>query len=207
MRSSAAPKYGVQGLWVGEIKFDAQKLESDLYIEIVVIGFNATGARISVEDVHGAIGFSPLGMAGVGDIPAAPVSRICHERTKTANIEHLDQIFLVLEQRVPGGLSEMIVEQLNGGGRVQLDLKKFDPLVSPVGRQQDSARLPLWDGVAITRAANRIVTGRVVEGHVNIVAGASITAERRELVRCWRNMLAEAAREVRKRPAEIRLSS
>ena len=128
------------GVYIGQITVSIDKLNSDLFAEIGVLGYNGTTKFISINSVQGSI---------VYENDKLPTPTILTDRSSTTSLATAKEFLLVLEQRVPRDIAVKILSALSAKQRVALNLDSLNILAFfPPSREQRS-RLPLWYGLTI----------------------------------------------------------
>ena len=163
------------GLYVGTMDVDASCLASEFYLEIAILGFNATGGPISIGGTSGAIAACTVTDEQRSSEIDLPQKVIMHERTPTHNIGDLSQFLVVLYQRIQRSDAEHFSELLANGGQLDLYFSRLDIIVHAVADPTKSARLPIWAGACLRRVPDRILTDKIAMGSVNLVIGAPQT--------------------------------
>ena len=107
------------GLYVGEMNVDASHLGDEFYLEIAILGFNATGGSISIGEASGALAACEVTADQSSNRIDLPPAVIMHERTPTHNIGDLNQFFVVLYQQISRPDAERFSALLTNGGRIR----------------------------------------------------------------------------------------
>jgi hypothetical protein len=92
------------GMYIGEINFDLNKIKEDRYIEIVIRVFNGTGSTVALEGVKGAIRYHEMSAGKqFGDMPT-PTVRTDTSRTVLPGKEWS----IILAQHAPAAIADEI---------------------------------------------------------------------------------------------------
>jgi len=157
-QSEPPPWIGEKGLYVGFMQIDANKLADDLYVDIVIRGFNASGLPIQVANIIGSVGYRIVEGSSAVEKGVLPLPKWITDRGPTTGLEHLAEFQLILEQRVPKTLANMFVKSLDTG-HVQFDLQDLN---AGVTAGENRLRLPLWSGITLRRYSNDLTSGRII---------------------------------------------
>jgi hypothetical protein len=150
--------FDAEGLYVGEINVTTGHLEADYYFGMTVRAFNATGQEVEVAAISGHMAFRVAGSKA--DLTVLPQATFKKKEGKTFG--QFTEIFVIIEQRVPSDVVKVMTEALSSGGKIELDLDSFDILISPTRDRGQSTRLPVWGGVILSLAKDRVLAGRIV---------------------------------------------
>jgi len=173
-----------EGLYVGEIQADVRRLSDDLVMEISIRVFNATGASINIRNMRGYIGYRDSPGAQTESEVKLPMPQYLPDRSPVDDRPNLGEAFIVLAQHVSRETAQKIHQQIESREIPYFRLASLDliayptdtPRRPPHGEEVLTARLPLWSGFTLRRDTERVVTGRVIEGHVKQVIGATAVA-------------------------------
>lgn len=135
---------GLQGIYIGYIIVAAGALENERRLDFAIVGYNGSTDTIRVADVAGRI------RAGVGNLRdniklptplfqgvlnAEPGKEFVLQMRQDVSLEQAQDYLAALEQRK----------------HVGLDLRELNIVVSSIVNPEKSTRLPLWDGVNLSR--------------------------------------------------------
>jgi hypothetical protein len=162
-----ASKAFASSLYVGQVLVDTSHL-NDGVVEFTVRGFNATGERISIKRVDGYCRFA---FVVDGQIPksekGALAPPIVRPEPATNSVLDRTEFTIVLQQPIPRVIASEMAQILERGA-IHFEFSDLFVMAESV---TNSARLPMWDGVSIRRAAQ----GAIVSGLVRIMKAEPIS--------------------------------
>jgi hypothetical protein len=146
------------GVYIGQISVSIDKLDSDLFMEIGILGYNGTTKFISIESVQGTM---------VYENDKLPTPAILADRSPTTSLAAAKEFLLVLEQRVPRNIADKILSALNAKKRVSLNLDLLNILAFFPPNREQTTRLPLWYGMTIDLDEKPRV-GKIISASIRI---------------------------------------
>ena len=157
------PTLKSEGLYVGVTTVDAQNVEDTLEITIRMLCFNGTGETIFAQSVNGHV-LATETVDGkeipLGELPPAWLS----EKYKTDSFPAYREFTVALQQRVPKTIANSI--KILGTRGMSLNLEEVNVIIASEERPNETARLPVWDGIKISRNPNMLHSGRNLVLHV-----------------------------------------
>lgn len=156
----------LHGLYVGYIIASASGLADDRRLDFAIVGYNGSTETIRIGDVTGRI------RAGVGNLRDY-VKLDTPLFQGVLNAAPSTEFVLQMRQDVTGEQAQNYLNALEQNKHVGLDLRELNIVVSSTVNPEKSIRLPLWDGINLSRRDD-IVSARntILEGSATI----SITA-------------------------------
>ena len=153
------PPFKAEHVYVGQILVGIGQLEEKRSVEISIRGFNGSGHSIFVQRTEGKIIVEQMGQsskAAIGELPLPWLS----DKVKQQNINHGEEFSLLLEQRVTDDVASLIraVDEKNSLG---LNLDELNIFIGSHRNTENLERLPLWNGVRLSRSAEQLHCGRV----------------------------------------------
>ena len=162
-----------EGLYVGNITISDRHVKEELYFEINIRGMNATGDTIKIEKVQGRLtGKRSEKGQGVEDFGELPAPTIIFGKFANTGICHLNEFMIALEQRVPPNLAQCICN-LADEDSITLECRSLNVVAASEANEKRTARLPLWDGLFLTRSRQRLAVGRVHNLSANLCSGSA----------------------------------
>lgn len=148
-------------LYVGNMNVSISRLAEKRVIDISIRAFNGSNNSIFIQRVEGKLRLSEAqdGQSRPhGDLPP-PWLVEGDGKPKVEQIKHGEEFTISLEQRVSQEIAEKI-EQIGGSYRLHLACDELNiVMASHFGKQ--SVRLPLWDGISLSRGSDVISAGRI----------------------------------------------
>ncbi len=165
--------YGEKGIYIGRVFVETDKLEDDLVMLFVAMGFNASGYAFKIESVEGCISFVSNLVEGSTEKIELPTPRFAAERGQTGKVPNLSEFMYSFEQRVPKALVSQI---LDSATKKNAEFN-FDKLTVTVASESTKLRLPLWQAITIRKPWEQFSTGRILSTQVVVtLQSASLNA-------------------------------
>lgn len=142
------------GMYVGQITISIDKLSTDLFLEIGILGYNGTTKFVSFDSVRGSILY---------EAEKLPTPTILRDRGLPDALNAAKEFLIVLEKRVPRNVAEKLLTSLNAKKRVNLNLQTLDIMAFFPPDRERLCRLPLWHGSTID-CDERPRVGRIISG-------------------------------------------
>lgn len=141
------------GLYVGHIAVSIDKLNTDLFVEITILGYNGTGKFVSIDGVDGGILYGETRL---------PAPTLIGEKANIKKIPTAKEFVILLEQRVPRDIVDHILKILAAKQTAKFMLSSLNVRASFPPNLEFSARLPLWDGLTVDQSGRIPFLGRIV---------------------------------------------
>jgi len=162
----ATLKLSPNAIYIGQVDFNTSKLANDLYVQIAVQAFNATGTKLKLRSISGAASYYDTPEMKHGTVlPQPQGANDGAEKT----YDNLTPMLFVFDQRIPSDVASQMLGILKSGKRVAFDLSKLNITVE--SQSSEAIRLPLWSAVTLdqegttrTRMMNIIRANIVVGG-------------------------------------------
>lgn len=161
---SDPPPFSENGLYVGTMTVSTGKLQDEGWVEITARCFNATGHAVFVHRAQGAIKVGEIvGSSGRG-LGELPPPHLVHNANND-KVQDWKEFIISIEQRVPREMAERILSATDDHS-VSLDLDSLTVTVCSHNAASASARLPVWNGIRLTRSPDKIASGQIVSAYV-----------------------------------------
>lgn len=153
------------GIYVGRILIDANRLNSDLLLEFAIIAFNATGLPLRLGNLRGKIGYAPSTNAPTKDHQWLPPAIIREDNV--TEFASGSEFMVIVSQRVPGALAGEMDHDLAAGRRVMFILENLSIAVM-AGPETTPVTLPVWNRVSLDRSGHLTVVMPIATASVSI---------------------------------------
>lgn len=170
-KSTSAPAWRPEGLHVSGMTVNAKRLYTDHYIEIAVHGFNATGGPISIGEASGNVMFREDVNSAPELSKSLPSPRVQYDRYPSKDIPNLTRIDVLIEQRVPNDITEIVRSRLEAQKRVRLDFNSLTIMVASDAEGSSAIRLPIWTSASLYQNADQINVTPVFEAQAALTVG------------------------------------
>lgn len=164
-------KWRPEGLHVSGMTVNAKRLYTDHYIEIAVHGFNATGGPISIGDASGNVMFREDVNSAPELSKSLPSPRVQYDRYPSKDIPNLTRIDVLIEQRVPNDITEIIRSRLEAQKSARLDFSSLTIMVTSDAEGSGAIRLPIWTSASLYQNADQINVTPVFEVQSAVIVG------------------------------------
>lgn len=154
------PPFKGENLYTGLIIVSAGQLEERRAIEIAMRCFNGSGNAIFIQRVEGTITVNEMAGSSskpIGDLPLPWLS----DKAKQREIQPSEEFLVLLEQRVTEEIAGKIAS-IGPGLAIGFDFDGLNILVGSHFRPEILQRLPLWNGVRLSRSAELFHSGRII---------------------------------------------
>lgn len=158
------PPFKGENLYTGLIIVSAGQLEERRAIEIAMRCFNGSGNAIFIQRVEGKITVNemPNGSSKpIGDLPLPWLS----DKAKQREIQPSEEFLVLLEQRVTEEIAGKIAS-IGPGPAIGFDFDGLNILIGSHFWPENLQRLPLWNGVRISRNAEQLQCGRITTARI-----------------------------------------
>ncbi|WAJ27916.1 hypothetical protein [Antarcticirhabdus aurantiaca] len=146
-------------LHVGLVRVDTRDLLDRRELEFYIHSFNGSGASILVREVTGRI------EVNVGSNPTKLTTTIMSawlvDNPSLNKIEPYKAFYLSARCRVGEDIVAAF-EELHGDNSISFILEELDISVQSIRFPDQKVRLPLWDGVTVSRADNFLYSNQIV---------------------------------------------
>ena len=153
------PLVGEKGIYVGRTLIEAHNLSADLVMDIVIIGFNASGRPIRVREVSGFVSFVAKHIDGQSEAVKLPTPRVLVERGPADEVKNLEEFMVIIEQRVP----KVVAEQILASAEQKHAEFYFDELDIVVESEGSKMRLPVWSAITLKKPWEKYSVGRIIQ--------------------------------------------
>jgi hypothetical protein len=156
----------LHGIYVGYIIASASGLLSDRRLDFAIVGYNGSIETIRISGVSGRI------RAGVGNLRD-------HEKLPTPlfqgvlNASPFTEFVLQMRQDVSAEQAQEYLNALEEKKHVGLDLRELDIVISSTVNPEKFVRLPLWDGVNLSRHDDIVSTRNTI---LSVSAAVNVSA-------------------------------
>ena len=169
----------LRGLYVGYIIASASGLADDRRLDFAIVGYNGSTEPIRIADITGRI------RAGVGNLRdyvklGTPLFQ------GVLNAAPSTEFVLQMRQDVTGEQAQEYLNALEQRKHVGLDLRELDIVVASTVNPEKTVRLPLWDGINLSRRDDIVSTrntilsaGMATETSAALSLDAKVTKEQR----------------------------
>lgn len=169
----------LRGLYVGYIIASASGLADDRRLDFAIVGYNGSTETIRIADITGRI------RAGVGNLRdyvklGTPLFQ------GVLNAAPSTEFVLQMRQDVTGEQAQEYLNALEQRKHVGLDLRELDIVVASTVNPEKTVRLPLWDGINLSRRDDIVSTrntilsaGMATETSAALSLDAKVTKEQR----------------------------
>ncbi|MGB3723267.1 MAG: hypothetical protein WA979_10685 [Pacificimonas sp.] len=147
-------------LYTGDVNLNARKLESDHVLEIGLFAYNATGFKLDLKRVDGFVTAAIPEDNSVKEEIELPPAAPLRARSPDRDIKPYESFLVVLEQPLRPHMAEKIKAAIDVGS-VQFRLADLNVVLSRSDDPVEEARLPLWDGVTLSKKAEWMHSGRL----------------------------------------------
>lgn len=135
---------GLQGIYIGYIIVAAGALENERRLDFAIVGYNGSTDTLRIADVAGRI---RAGIGNLRDYVKLPTPLF----QGVLNAEPGKEFVLQMRQDVSLEQAQDYLAALEERKIVGLDLRELTIVVSSTVTPEKSSRLPLWDGVHLSR--------------------------------------------------------
>jgi hypothetical protein len=155
------PSFDEKGLYVGRMQISEHQLAEKRTLEISAFCFNATGHAIRVARVDGTISVKEAGIEDPKTFQLPhPWLETKDQSPEQSQIKHGSEFQILLEQRVAPELADKILEA-KGQHAFHFELKQLNiSIVTLDGK--NTKRMPLWDGITLSRKDHYLLSGRII---------------------------------------------
>jgi hypothetical protein len=160
---SDPPPFDPKGLYVSRMIVSTGEFEERRVLEVTAVCFNATQRSIYVQRIEGELKISESKAGSSREIGTLPAPWLIEGegRPKTKKIAHGEEFTISFQQRVPQDFAEKFAN-LNTDNKLSLDCDSLNVVMaSHFG--DDTARLPVWDGIMLWRDPAMIFAGRIIK--------------------------------------------
>ena len=145
----------LHGLYVGYIIASASGLRVDRRLDFAIVGYNGSAETIRIADITGRI------RVGVGNLRdyvklGTPLFQ------GVLNAAPFTEFVLQLRQDVTTEQAQEYLEALEQKKHVGLDLRELNIVVSSTVNPEKSVRLPVWDGINLSRRDDIVSTRNTI---------------------------------------------
>jgi hypothetical protein len=148
------------GLYIAHMEIGIEKLESEFALRLFISGFNASGTSASIDEIRGNIGFrSKMVSWADGDIPL-PRPSLESVNSSPKSIQNFGHIVVTLKQSFPRELVPHLLASLDAGEKPYFEFRHLDLMARSDDAPECQERLPIWHGVSLLRAADRVISIR-----------------------------------------------
>jgi hypothetical protein len=156
----------LHGIYVGYIIASASGLGDDRRLDFAIVGYNGSTETIRISSVTGRI------RAGVGNLRdyvklATPLFQ------GVINAGPFTEFVLQMRQDVTAEKAQEYLNALEDKKHVGLDLRELDIVMSSTVNPEKSVRLPLWDGVNLSRRDDIVSTRNTI---LSVSAAVNVSA-------------------------------
>lgn len=160
-----------ESFYVGDIKIGADKLENDHLFEITITGFNASPYLARLRDMAGH-----ATLECPGDTPySGPLPPPAFAPTFGRELAPHREFHICLQQTVPAQVASTALTALNRGLSIGFKFGSLNLQISATAKREETARLPLWDGLTAAKSSPVLSISRVI--HVAVGEHASVNAQ------------------------------
>lgn len=161
-------------LYVGQMRVGIAGLSKDRLIEFVLHCYNGSDNVLFVHRAGGSFEAAYTSKDGEGASLGEFSGAVISDALPVERIPPHEEFVISLEQRVTKDFADKILS-LNAGGNVILNFAKFDISVGSHFDRKTLVRLPVWDGIRLSRDEG-LNHGRVIHlGAKGIVTGSGDT--------------------------------
>lgn len=141
------------GVYVGQVAVSIDKLDSDLFLGISIVGYNGTAKFVSIDAVNGFITYQNERL---------PTPTLIGDKSVNEPLPAAKEFSFVLEQRVPRKVADHILRTLSEKNRTMFDLSSLNILAFFPPNREFSSRINLWDGLTLDQSGRSPLVGRVI---------------------------------------------
>jgi hypothetical protein len=161
------------GLYVGNMQVDAQHLNEEMHLTITISGLNSTGEAIAINRVLGSISCRAEVNGVWTEMEQLPQAVLLHEGLPDTFADRRE-VSVVLRQHLLRATADRMSSVLADGASIYLEFGACDVIAQAAAAPERTARLPLWDAVALTKRSDAIAVARVIDVFATIGVGVDV---------------------------------